>query len=728
MNAIIGMTHLALGTELDAQQRDYLDKVRDAATMLLGVLNDILDFSKIEAGKLTLESVPCRIEEVAGRALMLLRERAHHKELELLCDVEDAALLAEAGCFLGDPLRLGQVLVNLLSNAVKFTERGHVRLSVGLEGHDGAGLGAQATLKLAVQDTGVGMTPIQVGRLFQEFTQADGSTTRRYGGTGLGLSISRRLVELMGGTLVARSEVGIGSTFTVSLPVRLAPVAVSTRQAALGPLRVLVVDDQRESRHSLVGQLRALGVGSADGGVVEATGSGAEAVARCEAARRVGHGFDLVLLDWVLPDMDGGQVARQLCATAGPRPRVVVVSAYGWDNLRRDAQAAGAEGYLAKPILPEALRRVLLPGTAVVAARADAVQTLRGLRVLLVEDNPINRQLASELLARAGASVDLAVHGREAIERLESNGPQAYDLVLMDLQMPVMDGYEATRAIRARPEWNPLPIVAMTAHAMVEERDRCLALGMRGHIAKPLDPVALVRELAAYVPAEPGPTPATALPPVLPRSPTEQRLPWPAWPGIDLPAALAHCGGDTLLRNGLAAFAAQYADHETTLRVLAAQDRRGDLAREAHTLKGLGRQFGMHAVAVAAVALESALHANREGPIASVEGLAEAIAAVVRELAAAPPWPQPATTGGAAVASPVVVSHEGWAELRRLLVDADSEALVRWQTLREALMAALPEPAARALDHAVQGCDFDAALALLPAAAADGDGSPDVAA
>ena len=261
MNAIIGMTHLALGTALDAQQRDYLEKVHGAGTMLLGVLNDILDFSKIEAGKLSLESVPCRLEDLIGSAMLMVRERAQHKHLELLCDLRAPALLEQASTFWGDPLRLGQVLVNLLSNAVKFTERGQVRLTVDLEPGAEPRPGERVTLRLSVHDTGVGMDPQQVSRLFEEFTQADGSTTRRYGGTGLGLSISRRLVELMGGRLEARSTPGQGSTFTVTLPVRLATPAPQPDREALAPMRVLVVDDQPETRQSVLDQLAALGVG-----------------------------------------------------------------------------------------------------------------------------------------------------------------------------------------------------------------------------------------------------------------------------------------------------------------------------------------------------------------------------------------------------------------------------------------------------------------------------------
>ncbi len=734
MNAIIGMTHLALDTTLDAQQRDYLEKVRGAATLLLGVLNDILDFSKIEAGKLTLESVPCNLEEVVSGALLLMRERAQHKDLELLCDLRHPALLAGAGHFWGDPLRLGQVLVNLLSNAVKFTERGHVRLAIDLEGlHFGPV--PEATLVLSVQDTGVGMTPDQLERLFQEFTQADGSTTRRYGGTGLGLSISRRLVTLMGGTLTADSTAGAGSTFTLRLPVRLstapraAQPATGAKPVEPGPLRVLVVDDQRETRQSLMSQLAALGVGQGEGGLLEAVSSGTEAVARAAAARRVGQGFDLVLLDWVLPDLDGDQVLRALHSDgAGDAPRVVVISAYGWNKLQRLAREAGADAFLSKPILPDALRRVLQPSEATPAQPpAPPLKPLLGLRALLVEDNPVNRQLAIELLGRAGASVDPAEHGRQAIERLELHGPQAYDLVLMDLQMPVMDGYEATRLIRANPDWAGLPVIAMTAHALIEERERCLALGMRDHIAKPLDPQALLQTLAAYLPEglRQDAAPAAAEP---------TTLVWPAWTDIDVRAALAQCGhSDALLLSGLTSFNDHYADRglQTLMRVAEGRaEHRIELAREAHTLKGLGRQFGMQPLAIAAAALDRQLAAeprapdgNSTAPLSAqaqalVPPLVLALKAVLQQLADAPP---PRASGAAdglfddgPDSGPVpALAPDAWPRLRRLLVDGDSDALVHWQAQRRSLMAALPAATAQALDKAVQGCDFEAALALL---------------
>nr|WP_286180450.1 response regulator [Leptothrix sp. C29] len=740
MNAIIGMTHLALGTTLDAQQRDYLNKVHRASTMLLGILNDILDFSKIEAGKLAIESVPCRVEELVDAPLMLLRDQAQDKGIELLCEYADPALLGEQGGFRGDPLRIGQILNNLMSNAVKFTRQGHVRLRVDrrpLPGTD------RAELVFSVEDTGIGLTPEQRARLFHEFTQADGSTTRRYGGTGLGLTIARRLAELMGGSLTVDSEAGRGSRFTLTLPVQ--PVPASAAAAVLplqqiGAMRVLVADDHAESRTALVSQLRALGVGAGAGGMIEAVGCGAQVIERVEASAAAGAPFDLVLLDWVLPDIDGGGVLRALRDLPVRPARVMVISAYGWDSLRASALQAGALGFLPKPIVPEALRRLLAPGSVPVQGPPPAdddagARALQGLRVLLVEDNPVNRQLACELLARSGAQVEVAVHGAEAIERLEQAGAGAFDVVLMDLQMPVMDGYEATRAIRERAEWRELPILAMTAHAMVEERDRCLALGMRGHIAKPIDPAGLVETLKAYRPAgaQALPSPQPSGPPAAPPA-VAAAAPASPWRDIDLAAATRQCLSETLARTCLEQFALHYAplDAEGGFRALLARDALAELGREAHTLKGLGRQLGMEEVCTASVELERRLQsqAGRDGLQAAAWRLDAALAQVLEQLAHCPPV-RPAGAGGrdaeggavdAAVLPEDAAQRGGageiearWERLRELLGVGDSQALVLWTEQGEALRAALPPPSARALDEAIRHCDFERALECLPA-------------
>jgi signal transduction histidine kinase/CheY-like chemotaxis protein len=526
MNAMIGMAYLALRTELTPRQRDYINKVYNAARSLLGIINDILDFSKVEAGKVELEQVRFRIEDVVGNSLSLLRQRAHEKDIELLLDITEPSLLGADSALIGDPLRLGQVLTNLLSNAVKFTERGIVKLSVGIAGRQQN----EVRLTFAVTDSGIGMTPEQISRLFQEFTQADGSTTRKYGGSGLGLTISKRLVELMGGSIHVSSELGIGTRFAFSIPVPLAvpPAVPALPQPRAAAMRVLVVDDQADARQSLTDMLRALQVGS-QGGRIETADNGADALARLAHGQASGQPYDLLLVDWVMPGIDGAGVLRALAEQpAVQRPLVVVVSAYDSEAMHLSATQLGAVHLLPKPVLPESVRHLFawLDGQTALDTSAQLpasdAERLRGMHVLLAEDNEINRQVAVELLTQAGIQVTVAANGQEAVDQVEAAASGHFDVVLMDLQMPVLDGYEATRRIRMSPAHFELPIVALSAHALAEERARCLVLGMNGHISKPIDPEGLFHTLLQLRDGAPAlveaPPPAPAAPTGIPRA------------------------------------------------------------------------------------------------------------------------------------------------------------------------------------------------------------------
>ncbi len=524
MNAMIGMAYLALRTELSPRQRDYVTKVYNAAKSLLGIINDILDFSKVEAGKIELEQVRFRLEDVVGNSLSLLRQRAHEKDIELLLDITEPSLLGADSALVGDALRLGQVLTNLLSNAVKFTERGFVKLSVGVaERYD-----TSIRLEFAVTDSGIGMTTEQIARLFQEFTQADGSTTRKYGGSGLGLTISRRFVELMGGRIEVSSEVGIGTRFAFSIPVplaspRAAPAQPPPRAAAM---RVLVVDDQADARQSLTDMLCAMQVGSLGGAIATAV-DGGDALACLGRARAAGQPYDLLLVDWVMPGIDGAGVLRALAEQpAAERPVVVIVSAYDSEAMHLSATQLGAAHLLPKPVLPESVRHLFawLDGAAAeapAAMTAPDADRLRGMRVLLAEDNEINRQVAVELLTQVGVEVTVAVDGQDAIDQVEAAPVQRFDAVLMDLQMPVVDGYEAARRIRMSESHFQLPIIALSAHALVEERERCVLLGMNGHISKPIDPELLFHALVQVRAGEAAPT----RPPDRPPSPVAVPVP-----------------------------------------------------------------------------------------------------------------------------------------------------------------------------------------------------------
>ncbi|MBI2734839.1 MAG: response regulator [Aquabacterium sp.] len=713
MNAILGMTHLALQTPLDEQQRDYLNKVQSASSMLLGVINDILDFSKIEAGKLELESAPFCIEDVVGNAMSLLRQHAQEKDIELLCAFEDATLLSDASTVYGDALRVGQVLTNLLSNAVKFTHLGHVKLTVGLISR----VGDRLMLRFEVRDTGIGMSESQVDRLFMEFTQADGSTTRKYGGTGLGLSICKRLARLMGGDIVVASKLGAGSCFTFTVPLRLAQAsALAAVSRHVGGMRVLVVDDQIETCQTLSGLLGALGVGQSDGGLINTVSTGDEAVQAVQQAVAVSQAYDLILLDWVMPGMSGADTLARL-REIQPEAMVVVMSAYGSDSLRAEAMKGGAHSFLTKPILPEGLRSLLhrLKGggaaTPIQEGRAEDVIQLDGLRLLLVEDNLLNQELATELLCRRGARVDVAANGMEALERLRQSGGQAYDVVLMDLQMPVMDGYETTREIRHDPSLQHLPVIAMTAHAMAEERERCLALGMVNHIAKPLNPAALYAALAPFCGladkvlaeqhvADRSRRPAQALPHI---------------EGLDVEAALGRFEGDLpLYRLTLNAFV-DHARHVLDwLPQALDQHDWPALVREAHTLKGLGGTIGSEPLWGYALALEQAARQEDAAAVQqATETLVQALAPLVKTLQNYLTEIEVTSSERASVQAASEQDLILAQRLKQLAGECDSEALALWQQHRNAFASWLPAVTTARLNAALARCDFDSAFGLL---------------
>jgi two-component system, sensor histidine kinase and response regulator len=706
MNAIMGMTHLALQTELSAEQRDYLEKAHGASRMLLGLINDVLDFSKIEAGRMALEDAAFAIEPLVGQAIELVRQAAQAKDLELLCDYADPSLLADRGWLRGDVLRLQQVLVNLLSNAVKFTPAGQVRLTVDTDRHrpDDGRIG----LRIAVQDTGIGMTAEQQATLFREFAQADVSTTRRYGGTGLGLAISQRLVSLMGGRIEVASAPGTGSRFELQVTLPRAPgqpPAACPPQAAAA--RVLVVEDQADTRLALLGQLHTLGIGA--NGRVVGVPDAAHALEALDAALAEGAPFDRVLLDWVLPDDDGAALLSAL-RTRQPGLVVAVMSAYGSDELRQQARRLGAREFVAKPVLPEDLRRLFRDTPAAPPPAVPEAVSLHGLRALLVEDNALNQELAVELLRRRGARVEVASNGLEALELLAARGAEAFDVVLMDLQMPVLDGFEATRRLREQPAFDTLPVLAMTAHAMAEEQARCKAVGMQGHIAKPLDIALLVRTLAPYA-VRRG---ETAAPPAGAASPL------PPMPALDVAAALKRFDGhEALYRRTLRAFANDHGDGVGPLAAALDAGRYEDLRRGAHTLHGLAGTIGAAALAEMARVLENAaLRRDADGARTALAPLAERLDEVVAQIDAAlqppPPWMVTGPSGGDEVAAPADPGA-AIARLRRLLLAADSRALAWWQAQQGPICSVLAAPVARRLVHAMNALDFDAALAALPA-------------
>ncbi|MFO0876358.1 MAG: response regulator [Gemmataceae bacterium] len=481
MNGILGMTELALGTALSAEQRDYLEMVKSSADSLLTILNDILDFSKIEARKLQLESVVFNLRDVVGDTVRALAVRAQQKGLELVCHI--ARETPEHG--VGDPNRLRQVLVNLVGNAVKFTDRGEVVVSVR---HDQA----SGLFHFEVRDTGIGIPPAKQVSIFQPFEQADRSTTRRYGGTGLGLAISSQLVQMMGGQIQVSSESGQGSCFTFYLPLGV-PDADAIRPASqpvqLAGLRVLAVDDNLTNRRILDEVLSSWQMWPT------LCASAPEALQEALRAAQGGEAYELLLLDAHMPEMDGFELARQVKQQpllAGLT--MVMLTSAGEPSDVTTCQALGIDAHLLKPFKQSDLLTVLL-NTLDRARRPERKpsSTLphgRALRILLAEDNAVNQKLGVRLLEKRGHSVVVVSTGTEALRQL---GQSCFDAVLMDVQMPEMDGLEATRSIRQREAetGGHVPIIAMTAHAMKGDRERCLAIGMDAYISKPIQPAEL---------------------------------------------------------------------------------------------------------------------------------------------------------------------------------------------------------------------------------------------
>ena len=626
MNAILGMSYLALQSGLNPQQHNYIQKVHASAESLLGIINDILDFSKIEAGKLDMESIPFSLTDVMDNLGSLVGMKAEEKGLELLF-VEPPELPT---ALVGDPSRLSQVLVNLGNNATKFTEKGEVVIAIDVLERDAA----TAHLRFEVRDTGIGMSVEQQRRLFQPFSQADTSTSRRYGGTGLGLAISRHLVRLMGGELEVDSAPDRGSRFHFKVrfglqPERAAQPRAPLREGALPGTRALIVDDNRSAREVLAEMTGALGL------KVDTAPNGLDALRQVALADARDEPYDLLLLDWRMPGMDGVECARVLSHREHPRhptPPVLMLTAFSRGEVqhRLDEEGVTVGALLTKPVTPSTLfdACVTALGLAVGPSARSAQREesmlghrtrLSGTRILLVEDNAFNQELALDVLSRAGIVVSVAANGQEALDMLAR---QRFDAVLMDCQMPIMDGYAATRALREQPQWRDLPVIAMTANAMVGDRDKALAAGMNDHIAKPIKVDDVFATLARWVrppSAAPSDSAGTA-------SVARQGGDLGDLPGIDVRDALAGVMGDEALYRRLLRM---FRDHEADfLARFTAVRTAGELeaaARLVHDLKSAAGTLGMPAVRHAARALEQAC--ERGAGEAEIDALAQRVAA-----------------------------------------------------------------------------------------------------
>ncbi len=593
MNAIMGLTHLALQTRLTPKQHDYLQKVHKSSKDLLRVINDILDFSKIEAGKLNVESISFKLDDVLENLAALIGLKAEQKGLEVLFDSDHNI----PQTLVGDPLRLGQILINLTDNAIKFTEQGEVVLKVEVKEETAD----HVTLLFSVTDTGVGLSDEQQKKLFEPFSQADGSTTRNYGGTGLGLTICRQLVNLMGGELSVQSSIGNGSIFSFSILFEKAPALPFLRSSAdLRGTRVLVVDDNETARDVLRDALESFNF------QVTTVASGQEAL---EELKRSSSSdttpYQLVLMDWKMDGMDGIEASKRIRQLASPRiPTIIMVTAYGREEVMQQADQIGLDGFLIKPVNRSLLFDSIMDALAgngmikdhdrmsVTIPKTETVPQWHGKRALIAEDNEINRQVLRELLEQTGLQVFEAVNGKKAVQYTKE---QDFDVIFMDIQMPEMDGFEASRLIRAGN--SDIPIIAITAHAMVEEKEKCLASGMNDHVTKPIDPEKLFTALQKWLKtSEPDQNIKQKETPQ-----SREEISFPELDGIDIDSALRMMAGNKkLLDKLLRKFTRNHGKTDQEIRE-AFEHNDFDLAhRLSHTMAGVAGTIGAKSLESAA--------------------------------------------------------------------------------------------------------------------------------
>lgn len=603
MNAVIGMAYLALRTELAPKQRDYVEKIHRAAISLLGIINDILDFSKIEAGKLAIERTDFSLLEVLTNVSTVTRQRAKDKGLEYLFDVSEDVPVE----LVGDPLRLGQVLINLMSNAIKFTARGEVRLRCRVT----RGGSRSVELRFEVEDTGIGITPDEQRKLFQAFTQADDSTTRKYGGTGLGLTISKHLVEMMGGTITVQSTPGTGSVFGFSLRFDLSASSGKPAMSlpeGLRDRRVLVVDDNPAARDILTGILTGFRLHTD----AESNGTdGLAAIRRADAD----HPYDVVLADLGMSDMSGMELATAIAqADLAHAPKVILTTAFGQEDIIRQTEHAPVAAVLFKPIDQSLLHDTLLnvlaqdAGAYLPERQSRIVPRFDGRKVLLVEDNEINRQIAREMLTATGLQVDTANNGRLALDTLFAAGPGEYDLVLMDIQMPEMGGHAATQRIRMNAQYAQLPIIALTAHASAAEREQCMQSGMQDLVTKPIDPDQFYQTLTHWLQKNVSGD-------LLPMTIEERKAEDTSidLPGFDIAGTLSRLSGDAeLYRSILEMLPTSLRSAMEQYDAALGSDDRDAMRSVAHSVRGMAANVGAIDLSASAAELEDALREARE--------------------------------------------------------------------------------------------------------------------
>lgn len=642
MNAVIGMSYLALRTDLPPKARDYLLRIEEAGRSLLGIINSVLDLSKIEAGRVNIECADFVLDELLDGVVSLHGDEARRKGLQFI-------LRRPTGLprvMMGDPLRLAQVLNNLIANAIKFTDQGAITVSVGIDGVE------QETLWLTaqVEDTGIGMTAEQMQRLFISFSQADSSTTRRYGGTGLGLAISRQLVEMMGGSIEVDSRMGLGSRFRFKVPLRWRPAAAGELlriDVDLSGRRALLVDDSQLSIEVLTSMLNQYGID------VDGVGTAEAALERLSRADQEARHYDLVITDWRMPEMDGLDLCRRIMAAATPPPPLLMVTAYDVDELAAQTLDTPVRQILAKPVSPAALRDALRQafghqrtGSAFEVQPEEKLIGVAGAEILLVEDNPLNQQVAMDMLTRWGMLVTLAEDGQQAADLVRD---RSFDLVLMDIQMPVMDGYQATRVIRKEAADHPdrprVPILAMTAHALQSDRQKCREAGMDGHVTKPIVVDELVDALLTWLPPKATGTPPAGAVPASPGAiPAGLR---DLQPLLDIDDAVRRAGHNPdLVIRVLTEFARQQGGQFQRLRTAIAE---GDVATALpilHSLAGTAASIGAAPLGQEARWVEEMARAGAAYWTDAAGVVLERLSSILTRLAA-PGDPVPADKGAA---------------------------------------------------------------------------------
>jgi two-component system sensor histidine kinase/response regulator len=702
MNAVLGMTHLALMDELPDRARNYVDKAHRAASNLLQILNDVLDVSKIESGKLELETTDFQLESVISNMADVLGVKAEEKGLELLFTAPPDIPTG----LIGDPTRLGQILINLGNNAIKFTAKGEILIGCEVQRMEPQ----DVTLHFWVRDTGIGMNTEQLDRLFQPFTQGDSSTTRQFGGTGLGLTISKQLTELMAGQIWVDSQPGHGSTFHFTARFGLQKQAPNRRALLASELqgkRALLVDDNPAAREVLGEMTRRLGFN------VDVASSGEQALAMMDQAHQAQQPHHILLTDWKMPGMDGITFAkRALEMPPEHRPCVLLVTAFARDEAIKAAQGVGLAGVITKPVTPSTLLDTLAHSLGHQMAPAPtprngnlilqkAQRQLAGARVLLVEDQPLNQELACDLLERAGLTVVTALNGKEALDKLATDGP--FDGVLMDCQMPVMDGYTASQRIREQTQWASLPIIAMTVSAMAADRERVLESGMNDHITKPLDLSQMFTIMARWiVPAKPAMNAGANL--------GVASTPMALASSLDTVDGLARCMDNLdLYRRLIKGFAKTQQDFAA--RFQTASNDTEQALHVTHTLKGLAGNIGAKKLLAATNELEQALH-NRLDHQPALKQTLDELPLVLADIATLLQTDHVDATAAHDLAhDPNLRPY--WTRLAHLIANNEAQAgdvlqevLEGWPELKHAAVIAQ-------LQKALEQYDFDAAAQAL---------------